>query len=253
MLICIARQGRSAYPAPADLHDHAGMNYLKTNLKFLIDRASVSENALALETGIDQSQLNRMINGKTKEPRDSTVQPIADRFSVTVHELKYIDLRSITDTGLQLDSASDEGRVASGDTCRVHAAMEFPTPLSGRLSPMATSRVMNVSRLWLASCVDAPPSSVRFAFAHDDSMQGEIEKGDVVFIDTTMQTVGAEGIYAFTYFGVPHIKRGQVVGKDSLSFTGTRPYTNSLPVEGGELEGLVIIGKVFASLGAKRF
>lgn len=238
----------------AVLHDHPRMNYLHTNLKFLIDRVPMTENALANETGIDQSQINRMIKGKIKEPRDSTVRPIADRFSVSIHDLKYVDLRSMIDTGSEVPgTVQADDRLAGADICRVFAATEFPLSHAGRLSPLATSRSLPVSRLWLAACVDAAPSDVRFAVAHDDSMQGEIEKGDLAFIDTTVRSVNAEGIYAFTYFGVPHIKRGQVVGKDSLRFTGTRPYTNSIPVEGDELEGLVIIGKIFASLSSKRF
>lgn len=254
MLNCITGQGQFSYGRQAVLHDHARMNFLHTNLKFLIDRVRITENALATETGVDQSQINRMIKEKIREPRDSTIRPIADRFSVSIHDLKYVDLRSKMDTGSEApDSGQVDDRLAGTDMCRIFAATEFPISPAGRLSPLATSRSMPVSRLWLASCVDAAPSDVRFAFAHDDSMQGEIEKGDVAFIDTTVKTVESEGIFAFTYFGVPHIKRGQVVGKDSLRFTGTRPYTNSIPVEGNELEGLVIIGKIFASLSQRRF
>lgn len=221
------------------------MNYLQSNLKFLIDRESMTENALANETGMDQSQINRIIAGKNKEPRDRTIQPLADRFHLSVRELKYVDL-SVDSLEAKPESARAEHAV------RIYAAAEIPSAGAAKLNPLADVGYQDVSAAWLASATDAAPSVVRIAYQHDDSMQGEIEKGDLVFIDTSVKKVLAEGIYAFTYFGMPHIKRGLIVGKDSLRFTGTRSF-NSIPVEGEELDGLEIIGKVFATLSPRRF
>lgn len=249
MLICIASQGTSAYPVQADMHDHWGMNYLQANLKYLIGRSELTENALALETGVGQSQINRIVKGTIKEPRDQTVRKLADRFQVSVHELKYVDLAADTGAGLGLTGSAG---ALTADVVRIQAVSDIPSAGVARLNPLATGDAFQVLREWLTSMTDAAPSDVKFAHQPDDSMQGEIEKGDVVFIDTSVRTVATDGIYAFTYFGMPHIKRGLVVGKDSLRFTGTRSF-NSIPVEGVELDGLEIIGKVFATIGTKRF
>ncbi|MDR3444715.1 LexA family transcriptional regulator [Dyella sp.] len=220
------------------------MNYLVSNLKFLIDRESMTENALANETGMDQSQINRIIAGKNKDPRDRTIQPLAERFNLSVRELKYVDLT--TDP-----NAKAEGQ-QPGNTVRIFVAPEIPSAGAAKLHPLADVGYQDVSAAWLASVTDAPAAAVKIAYQPDDSMQGEIEKGDLVLIDTSVRKVLAEGIYALTYFGIPHIKRGLVVGKDSLRFTGTRSF-NSIPVEGAELDGLEIIGKVFATLSPRRF
>ncbi|WP_426269185.1 LexA family transcriptional regulator [Dyella kyungheensis] len=227
------------------------MNYLKSNLNFLIKRDRTSGNALAVGTGIDQSTINRIMNGKVESPRDPTVQPIADHFGISVHELKYVDLRSMGEA--QMGGEAAERQTSQGAVSRIYPASDLPAQGAAKLNPFATAPFMNVSRSWLEALTETQVAAVRYAFANDDSMKGEIEKGDVVFIDTSVNQVTSEAIYAFTYFQVPHIKRGAVVGK-GLRFTGTRQYVNSIPVETAEeFEGLVIIGKVFASMSLRRF
>lgn len=245
MLTSISSQCSVAYTDHAELPDHPGMNYLTSNLKFLLAREGMSKNALANAVGMNQSQVQRIASGENQDPKDKTLQPLAARFHLTVHQLKYVDL-SADDLESSPDSRPGDRMV------RIAAATEIPSAGADRLNPLAGFGALPVSAAWLALVSEADPADVRFAYQHDDSMQGEIEKGDLVFIDTSVRKVAAEGIYAFTYFGMPHIKRGLVVGKDSLRFTGTRSF-NSIPVEAEELDGLEIIGKVFATLGPKRF
>jgi transcriptional regulator with XRE-family HTH domain len=225
--------------------DHAGMNFLQSNLKFLLAREELTENALANQVGMDQSQINRMIAGKNREPRDKTLKPLALRFQLSVDQLKYVDLSAGGDESIGIAPGAELA-------VRIYATTEIAGTGAARLNPLADTGSLLISAAWLALSTDQDPAAIQFAYQPDDSMHGEIEKGDVVFIDTTVKKVVAEGIYAFMYFGIPHIKRGLVVGKDSLRFTGTRSH-NSIPVEGEELDGLEIIGKVFATLGQKRF
>ncbi|WP_074546921.1 LexA family transcriptional regulator [Dyella sp. AtDHG13] len=228
------------------------MSYLQSNLRNFIAARKTSQNAVALEAGISQSTLNRiMAPGGTRFARDDTVEALAVCLHVSSHDLKYVDL--FAEGGEVLPSSADTDSQATGPGVRILAATEFPRGSASRLSPIGMAQNVMVSRAWLSLQTDAPAKNVRYAFAIDDSMQGEIEKGDTVFIDTSVQTVETEGVYAFTYFNVPHIKHGQVLGENSLRFTGTRPSLNSIPVEGDQLKGLVIIGKVFASLSTKRF
>lgn len=74
------------------------MSQLAENIRVLMaSRGIPSENKLAeLIASPDdekkgtavQSTINRIMRGETADPRDSTIQPIADFFGVTVHSLK---------------------------------------------------------------------------------------------------------------------------------------------------------------------
>lgn len=72
------------------------MNQLSRNLRHLI--AIGDETAVAARAGVDQTWLNRVMNPNRadgiKEPRDSTLRPLADFFGVSPSDLKHADLVS---------------------------------------------------------------------------------------------------------------------------------------------------------------
>lgn len=225
-------------------------NYLISNLQYLLESAGQSERALADLVGSNQVTLNRILREKIAEPRDSTLKPYADYFGVDVTELKYKDLRSGSGEASSSQEADQSPR-AKRDTCRILLLDDFPNATLMRNSPILAVKGLEVSRYWLSMHTSAAVSEVRYAYSPDDSMQGQIEKGDIIFVDTTVSDVVTAGIYAFTYFGQPNVRYGQVSGKGSLRFTGTKSYANSLPIEGDEFEGLKIAGLVFASWSFK--
>ena len=65
---------------------------LRDNLTFLIDRARLNANALAAATGVPQSTIHRIQTGESRDPRTSTLKPLADFFGVTVTDLREADL-----------------------------------------------------------------------------------------------------------------------------------------------------------------
>lgn len=64
------------------------------NLDWLMTRAKISENALAVATGVNQPTINRILSGSSKEPRQSTLKPLADYFGTKVSDLMETDLTS---------------------------------------------------------------------------------------------------------------------------------------------------------------
>lgn len=68
------------------VHDHANVNKLAANLKSLL--GEMSENQLAEATGVPQPTINRILRGESRDPRDSTLVPIARYFGVSVEALR---------------------------------------------------------------------------------------------------------------------------------------------------------------------
>lgn len=58
------------------------------NLRTLMDRQGLNETALARATGVPQPTVHRLLNADTHDPRDSTLRPLANYFSVTVEQLR---------------------------------------------------------------------------------------------------------------------------------------------------------------------
>lgn len=105
----------------------------------------------------------------------------------------------------------------------------------------------------LRANADLLSSSVRIYPMPNDSMRGEIEQGDFVFVDTSIDRIEVDGTYAYKIWGKPQVKRVQVRGKDKLRFRGTREFEDSHELSGVELEDLEIGGRVVGSIGCKKF
>ena len=63
------------------------MNKLSTNLNHLLHNADISENELARRTGIAQQIINRILSGENKNPKISTLNPLANYFGVSISQL----------------------------------------------------------------------------------------------------------------------------------------------------------------------
>lgn len=57
-------------------------------LTTLMVRAGLSDNELADRTGIPQPTISRIKNGNSRDPRDSTLRPLAEYFRLSVSQLR---------------------------------------------------------------------------------------------------------------------------------------------------------------------
>ena len=57
-------------------------------LTLLMTRACLTDNELAERTGIPQPTISRIRNGDSRDPRDSTLRPLAEYFGLTVSQLR---------------------------------------------------------------------------------------------------------------------------------------------------------------------
>lgn len=226
---------------------YSPMNTAHKNLKFIV--GDLSANAFAAQTGMSQSTISRGLRNEDWNPDRDTAQRIADAAKVTLDEFLFSDLAARA-------SSDPEATVRplKGGVVHIRKLDGFSLPSGGLLERHDAFDHLEVKEPWFRFHVGMDPKNVRFAVQRDDSMTGEIEIGDVVLFDTAATDVVAEGegIYAFTYFGVNHIKHIQIPRKGVILFSGTKRSQNSILVEGKELEGLKMLGRAVTAFTVKR-
>lgn len=98
-----------------------------------------------------------------------------------------------------------------------------------------------------------PYDRVRVMVCSGDAMRGEIEHGDLVFIDTQCTTVTGDGVYVLLHQTQPSIRRLALQVNGQVRVLATHP---AIPAESVPLEQrseLVIVGRVVASLAPRRW
>lgn len=236
------------WPAQAIPEHDSGMTILAKNLKFLMDDQGLSPRDVQKRCpGVSQPTIHRILTVDGYLPRVAAIDNLAEFFGVTAHDLRFTDLEKADDIG-------DDRRHQLKASVRIRPLAGFGVKGTGidRLTPF---EFLDVSMDWFLANLGNDPDHCRFAVMRDDSMRGEIEMGDVVFIDTSIDSVeqGGDGIYAFTYFGISHIKYGQRPKLGELIFKGTKPFLDSIPIEEDEFDGLQIHGRVKAKLSLTKF
>lgn len=90
-------------------------------LSSLMERAGLTDNELAERVGIPQPTISRIRNGDSRDPRDSTLRPLAQYFGLTVSQLRG-------DMPLPSErvkvSANDEVTEVSAEALRLLRAIE---------------------------------------------------------------------------------------------------------------------------------
>lgn len=81
----------SCYPECLSSGDNTRMNskpQIAVTLQKLMERRDISANALHRATGVPQPTITRLLQGKSVDPRDKTIAPIARHFNVSLMQLR---------------------------------------------------------------------------------------------------------------------------------------------------------------------
>ncbi|HRX70981.1 MAG: helix-turn-helix transcriptional regulator [Candidatus Competibacteraceae bacterium] len=93
-------------------------------LSTLMDRAGLTDNELSDRVGVPQPTISRIRNGAIRDPRDSTLRPLAQYFGLSVSQLRG-------DMPLPADrmkvAANEEVTEVSADALRLAMAIEALT------------------------------------------------------------------------------------------------------------------------------
>jgi len=99
-----------------------------------------------------------------------------------------------------------------------------------------------------------PAQAIKVITVNGDSMEGTIDPGDFVFVDTTISHFEGDGIYVFIFGKTIHIKRLQMQ-KSSLIVLSDNKLYNSWEIEESDESQFHILGRVLIKQSAafKRF
>lgn len=99
-----------------------------------------------------------------------------------------------------------------------------------------------------------PAHAIKVITVNGDSMEGTIDPGDFVFVDTATNHFEGDGIYVFIFGKTIHIKRLQML-KTSLMVLSDNKLYNSWEIEESDESQFHILGKVLIKQSAafKRF
>lgn len=168
------------------------MNRLPANLAHLLAQAGTSENALSEMTGVPQPTINRILNKKSKSPRDATLYPIASYFGISVEQLLRDDLTAASPQAIrtpettpgqyhvdQLDARGDMGDGAvNEDYPEVIRSVDFAEPYIRAVLGFLPA-----------------PGRLKLVTGVGNSMVPDINPGEAVLIDTGCTEYRGDGIY----------------------------------------------------------
>ncbi|MCG9054413.1 helix-turn-helix domain-containing protein [Laribacter hongkongensis] len=185
---------------------------IKDTLKALMEQRGITQNELGEKTKVPQPTIFRILSGESKDPRHSTVKPLADFFGVTVAQLRGDDpmeedghnkkLRPISVWDQETDLPNDEYvflpslsvKLSAGNGC---VAWEVDEKGQRQAFTAKWARRMGVDPTCAATMV-----------VDGDSMEPRLMDGDSVVIDYCKNDVIIDGrIYAIILNGELFIKR----------------------------------------------
>lgn len=103
---------------------------------------------------------------------------------------------------------------------------------------------VHVDKAWAREKLGGNLSRIQVITARGDSMQGTIEDGDVLFVDTSVRWFEGEGVYLLSFADGLKAKRLQASVGGGLLVISDNPLYRTETIEGDGLEKLTICGKV---------
>ena len=103
---------------------------------------------------------------------------------------------------------------------------------------------VHVDKAWAREKLGGNLSRIQVITARGDSMQGTIEDGDVLFVDTSVRSFEGEGVYLLSFADGLKAKRLQASVGGGLLVISDNPLYRTETIEGDGLEKLTICGKV---------
>lgn len=90
------------------------------------------------------------------------------------------------------------------------------------------------------------PEYIKMINVRGDSMSPTFESGDLLYIDTRVNSYDGDGVYIFIYSGYRHVKRLQMAGKKLLVLSDNKTY-KEWEINQSNEEDFYIVGKVMVS------
>lgn len=193
---------------------------IQKNLQLLLDRAGLTPHSLAAEAKkrgleVNQPTVHRILDGQAKTPRDSTLEPIAAFFGVSVLDLRYSDLSQMTTRSLRssgtvipANSPSPYGGDRT-DLTQIKAAARLPLISwvgAGMMLDVEDPYPVGDAKEWLDTPFEAGPNAFLLEVS-GESMSPEYRDGEVIQVEPSLQARSGDDVIVRTPNGKVTFKR----------------------------------------------
>lgn len=209
------------------------METLAERINTALQTKGLSVNALARQVGVSYPAMRKITKGETLNPK--FLFEIAEALNVSVEWLKTGEGSS--------ENLSDD---PSGDHIRFERLDVIAALGDGYINNETAEVVdfVHVDKAWAREKLGGNLSRIQVITARGDSMQGTIEDGDVLFVDTSVRSFEGEGVYLLSFADGLKAKRLQASVSGGLMVISDNPLYRTETIENDKLEKLTICGKV---------
>lgn len=209
-----------------------------------------NQNEIQRQSGMHQPTLQRILSGKTKDPRDSTIKPLADFFGVSIPQLRGYE-------------PLDDSMLVQGGGAATHSdaisipIMDAPGSMGeGELAPENDTIVggMRLS-MWFVRHVlpsISRPDALRVVTGRGDSMAPTFRDGDPLIVDTGITSIQDDAVYMFYRDDKLFIKRLQQLSGGSLMVISDNEKFKDETVSADDAEHIRVIARVLYAWRGER-
>jgi phage repressor protein C with HTH and peptisase S24 domain len=252
----------NALQRPADDTD---MN-LSGNLQALMAARGLSEGALSRLTQVPQPTIHRILKGRSADPRDGTLRPIASVFRITVEELRSDKTdavlakaaRRVAEPLRAYDIRAVDGELDYDESTEV-LIDEVDLLVSGGPGAWVPEFIETKFRMpyqlnWFRQ-VGAKPENVKIMKVHGHSMERTLFDGDRIAINLADKRIADGHVYVFISGGPEggvKVKRLYTTADGRVRVVSDNPDKSQYPDEYlglADMDGVYIVGRVIDKSG----
>lgn len=231
---------------------------IHTILKRLIAREGISPTELSRVTGVGQSTISRILNGKIKVPTDEQVYPLAKHFGVTTEQLRgrqpieerpIIPAETADQHELPLISVWDDETPLDDDEVEVPFLREVELAAgSGRTVIQENGELkLRFGKRSLRKHGIQPSNAVCVTI-HGNSMEPVLRHGATVGVDRGNREIVDGDLYALSHAGQLRVKQVYRIPGGGIrlrSFNRDEHPDDEYSIEQMREQDIALIGRVF--------
>ncbi len=221
---------------------------LGERFEFVLDLLGIKRAQFALPPHVSQQHISTWLGrGKFGEAAVARLRELSEVRGVADFTGDWLNLGSGPVPRRIRDISEEPPFGEQGSGARANPADYVPFQYLAGFST-EPSQFVDIPRVLVANLSELTAPSIRAFINPSDVLRGEIERGELVFVDSAVRTVKGDGIYVYKLGGIAQVRRFQIRGTGVLRLHGTHSYEDSIELSGPEVEKLEIGGRVVGKL-----
>lgn len=234
------------------------MSTLKDRFIEARERTGLNPAQLAAKIGVKPAAIYLIESGDTLSLKGETLVAVCQLSGVTERWLQTGQGRKLC-LESQISDESGTYAVATNETRPGYIRFElYDAFASAGYGAMASDypeviHNVEVAEWWAKSNLRGNLERVKLMTARGDSMADEINNGDILFIDSSVQNFQGDGIYVINHGGYAKVKQLQVMRDGSMAIVSLNKRYQTEMIPKNEMDQLYVGGILLGSMPFKRF